>query len=331
MGIHTGEKCFVCGLVFTDNDDVVVCPDCGTPYHRACWQKNGACVNLPLHESGKSWQPEKKAEEEAQMMRICPDCGTSCPKDATHCPHCGKPFLRPEEESDTPPATFREQLRETAQRMGAQDATCGLDPAEDLDGERLEDVANFVAQNNLYYLPKFLRFSKEHRISLNFPCLLFPQYYLAYRKMWGISLVLIGVLSLLHVPQSIVQLELMFQQYLPMLREANAQPEVIQFLQNMIGKLDAHETLLNNIAMISSYFEIVLSILLGLFGNRIYYRFVMRRVHKLVQEDVSPEMRRIRLRQEGGTNGWFILGAFGIQMGFAMILSLIILLCLFAL
>ena len=264
MGIHTGEKCFVCGQVFTDNDDVVVCPDCGTPYHRACWQKNGACVNLPLHESGKSWQPEKKA-------------------------------------------------------------------AEDLDGERLEDVANFVAQNNLYYLPKFLRFSKGHRISLNFPCLLFPQYYLAYRKMWGISLVLIGVLSLLHVPQSIVQLELMFQQYLPMLREANAQPEVIQFLQNMIGKLDAHETLLNNIAMISSYFEIVLSILLGLFGNRIYYRFVLRRVHKLVQEDVSPEMRRIRLRQEGGTNGWFILGAFGIQMGIAMILSLIILLCLFAL
>ena len=185
MGIHTGEKCFVCGQVFTDNDDVVVCPDCGTPYHRACWQKNGACVNLPLHESGKSWQPEKKAEEEAQMIRICPDCGTSCPKDATHCPHCGKPFLRPEEESDTPPATFREQLRETAQRMGAQDATCGLDPAEDLDGERLEDVANFVAQNNLYYLPKFLRFSKGHRISLNFPCLLFPQYYLAYRKMWG--------------------------------------------------------------------------------------------------------------------------------------------------
>ena len=300
MGIHTGEKCFVCGQVFTDNDDVVVCPDCGTPYHRACWQKNGACVNLPLHESGKSWQPEKKAEEEAQMLRICP-------------------------------ATFLEQLRETAQRMGAQDATCGLDPAEDLDGERLEDVANFVAQNNLYYLPKFLRFSKGHRISLNFPCLLFPQYYLAYRKMWGISLVLIGVLSLLHVPQSIVQLELMFQQYLPMLREANAQPEVIQFLQNMIGKLDAHETLLNNIAMISSYFEIVLSILLGLFGNRIYYRFVLRRVHKLVQEDVSPEMRRIRLRQEGGTNGWFILGAFGIQMGFAMILSLIILLCLFAL
>ena len=75
MGIHTGEKCFVCGQVFTDNDDVVVCPDCGTPYHRACWQKNGACVNLPLHESGKSWQPEKKAEEEAQMIRICPDCG----------------------------------------------------------------------------------------------------------------------------------------------------------------------------------------------------------------------------------------------------------------
>ena len=63
MGIHTGEKCIVCGQVFTDADDVVVCPECGTPYHRACWQKNGACINLPLHESGKSWESTKPKEE----------------------------------------------------------------------------------------------------------------------------------------------------------------------------------------------------------------------------------------------------------------------------
>ena len=123
----------------------------------------------------------------------------------------------------------------------------------------------------------------------------------------------------------------MFQQNLPILREANAQPEVIQFFQNLIEKIDIYIPQIKNISTISSYFGMTLKILLGLFGNRIYYRFVLRRVHKLVQEDVSPEMRRIRLRQEGGTNGWFILGAFGIQMGFAMILSLIILLCLFAL
>ncbi|MBQ3919840.1 MAG: hypothetical protein II695_09210, partial [Oscillospiraceae bacterium] len=32
--LYTGHKCMVCGKVFTDDDDVVVCVECGTPYHR---------------------------------------------------------------------------------------------------------------------------------------------------------------------------------------------------------------------------------------------------------------------------------------------------------
>lgn len=326
MKIHISEKCIVCGKVFTKDDDVVVCPDCGTPYHRACWQQNGACINQKLHENGESWQPEN-TQEEPKPMQFCPDCGTSNPQDATHCQHCGKPFLKPGDSPETQ-GTFREQLRETAARMGAQDPTCGIDPEVSLDGERLEDVANFVTQNNLYYLPKFLRFSKGHRISLNFPCLLFPQYYLAYRKMWAASLIVMGILFLIRIPQSLAQMDILFQQYLPILREANAQPEVIQFIQNMVHKLDAHETLLYNISMISSYFEIVVSILLGLFGNRIYYRFALQCVHKTVQEDVSPAMRRLRLRQEGGVSGWNILAVFGIQLGASMILGLILMILL---
>ena len=135
MGIHTGEKCIVCGQVFTDADDVVVCPECGTPYHRACWQKNGACINLPLHESGKSWEPTKPREE-TRNTRICPDCGTGNPEDATHCSHCGKPFLRPEEQQEGTP-TLREQLQQAAERMGSADPTCGLNEEHKLDGERL--------------------------------------------------------------------------------------------------------------------------------------------------------------------------------------------------
>lgn len=39
MTRYTGNHCPVCEQAFTDEDDIVVCPDCGTPYHRACWQK----------------------------------------------------------------------------------------------------------------------------------------------------------------------------------------------------------------------------------------------------------------------------------------------------
>ena len=45
----TELKCPVCGLQFTENDDVVVCPDCGTAHHRACWQTLGHCACADSH------------------------------------------------------------------------------------------------------------------------------------------------------------------------------------------------------------------------------------------------------------------------------------------
>ena len=53
---YKGEKCFYCNEEFNDNDDVVVCPECGTPYHRDCYKQAGSCINHQLHESGESWK-----------------------------------------------------------------------------------------------------------------------------------------------------------------------------------------------------------------------------------------------------------------------------------
>ena len=33
---YTGLECPICGEKFTAQDDIVVCPECGAPYHRAC-------------------------------------------------------------------------------------------------------------------------------------------------------------------------------------------------------------------------------------------------------------------------------------------------------
>ena len=60
---HVGQECFGCHQKLQEDDDIVVCPECGTPYHRACWQKTGHCLNAPLHASGKSWD-EVLAEQE---------------------------------------------------------------------------------------------------------------------------------------------------------------------------------------------------------------------------------------------------------------------------
>ena len=94
MALYTGNHCPVCNEVFTDNDDVVVCPDCGAPYHRACWQKVGACVHADKHGTGFEWVPDKAPEAPPEDLgeRVCPNCGAHNPADGRFCNHCGTPL-----------------------------------------------------------------------------------------------------------------------------------------------------------------------------------------------------------------------------------------------
>lgn len=45
------EKCAACGMKFFDDEDIVVCPECGAPYHRECWNRVGTCIHSAEHGS----------------------------------------------------------------------------------------------------------------------------------------------------------------------------------------------------------------------------------------------------------------------------------------
>ena len=49
-----GQKCPACGRNFDHDDDIVVCPVCGTPQHRACWDERGECVNASRRDTTRS-------------------------------------------------------------------------------------------------------------------------------------------------------------------------------------------------------------------------------------------------------------------------------------
>lgn len=93
MTRYTGNHCPVCEQAFTDEDDIVVCPDCGTPYHRACWQKVGVCMHKSEHAAGFEWQPEVGPDaDKAAHEATCPNCGTHNTPGAVRCAHCGCPL-----------------------------------------------------------------------------------------------------------------------------------------------------------------------------------------------------------------------------------------------
>ena len=77
---YKGIKGPVCGKPFTENDDIVVCPVCGAPYHRECYKEKGACIFTDLHESGKTWAPPAPPDAPNTASELkdkeCPNCGT---------------------------------------------------------------------------------------------------------------------------------------------------------------------------------------------------------------------------------------------------------------
>ncbi len=99
--IYKGNICDGCGKVFTEDDDIVVCPDCATPQHRECYEKGDCCVNAHLHSDSYEWKsslPQEVKEEEKQEetpaedkdveTSPCPNCGYRNPKGTKQCKNC---------------------------------------------------------------------------------------------------------------------------------------------------------------------------------------------------------------------------------------------------
>lgn len=61
MNEYLGCECSVCRKPFAAGDDIVVCPECGTPYHRACYEAAGGCVHEAQHAAGYAWRAAGKA------------------------------------------------------------------------------------------------------------------------------------------------------------------------------------------------------------------------------------------------------------------------------
>ena len=142
---YIGEKCAACGNVFTEDDDIVVCPECGTPHHRDCYKSAGKCANTDLHISGKKW---KREIVDTHDLVICSVCRFPNQKDAEKCTNCGNDLTDNAEETENDniqeplSAFFDEELGEAKPYLG-------FDPDEDLGGATVKEVSDFVRTNTI--------------------------------------------------------------------------------------------------------------------------------------------------------------------------------------
>lgn len=314
MSGYTGTRCIVCSEKFTAEDDVVVCPECGTPYHRDCYKKEGKCVNTVLHQNGGSWKPSYDTGSDGSEAEavVCRFCGNTNPPLTLFCRRCGMPSANIQNEND-----LREQqifnginINENADAynrnsnggvpfnpflINFSDPLCGFNPDEDFEGVKMMELGDFVGTNTHYYLPIFKRFKETARaVSWNFSAMLFPELYFSYRKMPLIALGALIVRLISQIPQFIVIL---------------SQTSGFGALSEFAAQVNVTGSAFRGVIMICYAVLYALMFTMGLYGNKLYFNSALKKIKKI---KLSAEGKNINIRQaianKGGTSGlWLTL------------------------
>lgn len=314
MTRYTGNHCPVCEQAFTDTDDIVVCPDCGTPYHRDCWKKVGACMHRSEHAAGFEWQPEIGPEAvKAAHEATCPNCGTRNTPGAARCSHCGCPL--PRSEADSADAAKPEEqvpiyardpsaVNNSSAAPGPHIETYSADreggiyrreigPEDTIDGIKAKDWATYVGRSPMYYLMQFFRMSITNRkAAVCLSAFLFGPAYLFYRKMWKEGLLTAILTIVLSIP-TFIEIISVFNPSL-----LGAMP---------LGWLPAAV----NVCAVASW---ALNIILGLFAVSWYRREAKKNIDRIYADYPDGEARTDALLQKGGTNLLAALLYFGIML-----------------
>mgnify|MGYP003375697001 FL=1 len=194
--------CSSCHKPLHEGDDIVVCPECGAPYHRTCYEKEGKCVFKEKHGTGFSFDPPKPKEPDGVR---CPACNTLNQKDNIFCERCGQPLRNGQPVSGapgrTPDVSTPDQIfPPLGTPFGGTPVGPVVSLEKEYDGIDTATWASFIGSSSQYYLAQFSRMDRLNRkTSICWSALIYAPMYFFYRKMWGwgiLSLVMSIVFSI---------------------------------------------------------------------------------------------------------------------------------------
>lgn len=306
MADFTGSKCAVCDEHFKDGDDIVVCPDCGTPYHRECWKKEGHCIKQELHGIEESVTEEVLPEADLR----CPNCGALNLRGAFFCSSCGKPFN--DENSG------RIVIGGETEGMGPfnplfalnfGDPLCGFPKEETFEDVSIADVADYVKTNKFYFLPQFKRFKETGRkISWNLSAMLFPSYYYAYRKMYG-YMIIIAVMNFIFMLPNLIWY-------------FSGDSMAASVFHEFASQFNVNGTNFQTLWDMAGWLSLIFQFMAGIFANWLYYRHTIRKIKSIRKkhegfEEEGLETAEEEIKRKGGVNLPLTAVIFGLSMLFS--------------
>lgn len=286
---YQGVPCPICGKELSEKDDIVVCPDCGAPYHRACYLSTGHCVMEDLHRQHKDWENPNDVKARSvtrETVIICPVCGQPNPAENTTCEQCGQVFsnMDPEQsgpDSDDPRAQAYQALFEQ------------IDPDSTVKDVPVREIIWFTQNNYLYFVRLFkLLSARASSVVFNWSAFCFGSLYFFYRKMHRYGIMVLLAMFAARIPSFVLAYHLA--------------PQVIAnpaLMHTFAFDTTGLETLLS-IATLCSYIPFIVHIICGFNANRLYYQHAMSSIRKIHQEvpNQSPSELEHLITRRGGVS-----------------------------
>ncbi len=247
MSKFLNKLCPVCEKRFEEKDDIVVCPECGTPHHRDCYAKNNACGVVAHHIEGFVWKGYLPWEE--------PELKNNEPE----------PEIRStdvfEKRYDNAVASF-DSMELDMDKLMREYTEMVDDDRITVDGVSRKELYTFVARSVIHYSSAFEAYraepeKKNAKIAVfNFAAGLFKPLHQFYRRMNGMAV----LLTLLDVVLA-----------LPMLL----------IYAGVIELTEQNEMMLTMLTSVCNIVSFAVTVLLCIFWNKLYYRHAVKKIKKI--------------------------------------------------
>ena len=290
MFYYEDLSCPVCNQPFTAEDDIVVCPKCGLPHHRACWKHIGKCYEENNHDTPNQWTRDRSAtppaeEKEPKRNKPCSHCGAMNIEYAEFCDTCGHPLGDTEWQSDPAPQE-RPPVREYSP-FNWQGNSYSPYP-EKIQGIATNELVAVIGNNAQYYIPRFAEMDRGTSGGWNWAAFLLGPFWLFYRKQFGLGWLYFAVMMLSNISFAVLYAPVQFA-------ETESAAEVA-----MAAMMDS--ALFMPVMLLSLIF-LGLKIILGIKANDFYFHFCAKKIADAKEK--TPDLSAAEMTSLGGVSVGF--------------------------
>lgn len=308
----TEYKCPICNEQFKKDEDIVVCPECGAPQHRVCYEKLNHCYYQDKHKDGFSFEEanDNTASDDSNTTVTCPRCKAVNPKEIFYCQNCGLPLGNQNNNNNSDNQSSNNQYGQPFGQPNGMppfgagfnfDPMAGINSNEPIaDDITAGEMSKFVGKSTPYYLMVFKKLKNLNASRYNFGAFLFTGVYFLYRKMIGLGILFSALIIGLDVATYYVYLTPAYQEIYQTLSQNNSSALYSPFYLNT-SMLSMGQLIILCLPGLFSILSLATSIICGAIANRCYYKHCSKTIKKIKSEE-STEPINDRLERKGGVN-----------------------------